>query len=274
MRNTLRRMTSNPVGTVSGTFIVLLCLVALLGPLLHPVDPFALSMDITAPPSWAHPLGTDDLGRDVLAGMIEGAKISLVVGLSAALAATVIGVLVGAVAGYVGGWVDTALMRISEFFQVMPTFILAVLIVSLIGPGVTRVIFVIALLSWPQTARVARGEILRVSQLDFVDAARCLGIPGWRILFGEVIPNAVAPAFALSSLIMAHAILLEASLSFLGLSSPDVISWGRILSIAQQYLFTAWWLSVFSGTAIFLTVLAFNLLGDALADALNPRRGN
>ncbi|MCS0495530.1 ABC transporter permease [Ancylobacter sp. MQZ15Z-1] len=270
----LRRMFTNPVGIVSGAVVLLLALAAVAGPTLYPVDPFALSVEVNAAPSWLHPLGTDDLGRDVLAGMIEGAKISLFVGISAALATTVIGVLVGAVAGYVGGRVDAALMRLSEFFQVMPTFILAVLIVSLIGPGLTRVIIVIAVLSWPQTARVARGEIMRVSQLDYVDAARCMGIPGWRILYGEVIPNAIAPALALASLIMAQAILLEASLSFLGLASPDIISWGRILSVAQQYLFTAWWLSVFSGMAIFITVLAFNLLGDALADALNPRHAH
>ncbi len=273
MPRALRILLKNPIGLLSGGFILFLVLTATFGPVVYPVDPFALSMDVTGVPSAAHPLGTDDLGRDVLAGLIEGVKVSLWVGCAAAFAATVIGVLIGAAAGYIGGWVDTAIMRVAEFFQVMPTFILAVLIVSLIGPGITRVILVIALLSWPQTARVARGEVLRVSQLEFVDAARCLGVPGWRILLREVIPNAIGPAVAVATLIMAHAILLEASLSFLGLSSPAVISWGRMLAMAQNYLFTAWWLSVFSGMAIFLTVLAFNLLGDVFGDVLNPRRG-
>jgi peptide/nickel transport system permease protein len=270
--NALRAILRNPAGGISTAFVVFLVLVALVGPWLYPVDPFDLSMDTSEPPGGVRPLGTDDLGRDVLAGMIEGIKVSLAVGCAAALAATFLGIMVGAVAGYLGGWADTLLMRVAEFFQVMPTFILAVLIVSIVGPGLTRIVAIIALLSWPQTARVARGEVLRVSQLDFVDSVRCLGIPGWRILITEILPNAVGPALAIATLIMAHAILLEASLSFLGLSAPDVISWGRMLSIGQHYLFTAWWLSVFPGLAIFLTVLAFNLLGDALGDALNPRR--
>jgi peptide/nickel transport system permease protein len=163
-------------------------------------------------------------------------------------------------------------MRVAEFFQVMPSFILAVVIVALAGPGLSHVVAVIALLSWPQTARVARGEVLRVSRLDFVEGLRCLGVPEWRILLAEVVPNAVGPVIALGTLIVGNAILLEASLSFLGLSSPDLVSWGKVLSVGQRFLFQAWWLSVFPGLAIFLTVLAFNLLGDALGDVLNPRR--
>jgi peptide/nickel transport system permease protein len=272
MPESLRRVLQNPVGVASASVILFLLVVAAIGPLVYVSDPFELTMETTAAPGGVYPLGTDDLGRDVLAGLIEGVKVSLFVGCAAAFAATVIGVAIGAIAGYLGGWIDTAIMRVAEFFQVMPTFILSVLIVSLLGPGLVRIVIVIALLSWPQTARVARGEVLRVSQLDFVDSARCMGISGPRILLGEVIPNAIAPALALATLIMAHAILLEASLSFLGLSSPDIISWGRMLSIGQHHLFTAWWLSVSPGLAIFITVLAFNLLGDALGDALNPRR--
>jgi peptide/nickel transport system permease protein len=270
MPESLRRVLKNPIGVGSAAVILFLIVVAAIGPFVYVSDPFELTMEVTAPPGSAYLLGTDDLGRDVLAGLIEGVKVSLFVGVAAAFAATVLGVAIGAIAGYVGGWVDTVIMRIAEFFQVMPTFILSVLIVSLLGPGLVRIVIVIALLSWPQTARVARGEVLRVSQLDFVDSARCMGISAPRILLGEVIPNAIA--LALATLIMAHAILLEASLSFLGLSTPDIISWGRMLSIGQHHLFTAWWLSVFPGLAIFITVLAFNLLGDALGDALNPRR--
>jgi peptide/nickel transport system permease protein len=203
--------------------------------------------------------------------MLGGVKISLIVGFSAALTATVFGIVVGSIAGFAGGWLDLIVMRVAEFFQVMPSFILAVLVVALIGPGLTRIVLVIAVLSWPQTARFARAEVLRVSQLDFVSAVRCLGISNVRILFNEILPNSVGPALAVSTLIMAQAILLEASLSFLGLSSPDVMSWGRMLSAGQNYLSTAWWLSVFPGLAILLTVLAFNLLGDALADVMNPR---
>ena len=164
-------------------------------------------------------------------------------------------------------------MRLAEFFQVMPTFILAVLIVALAGPGLTRVVAVIAVLSWPQTARIARGEVLRLSRLEFVDGLRCLAVPEWRILLLEVLPNALGPVIALSTLVVGSAILLEASLSFLGLSDPSSVSWGKLLSAGQRFLFSAWWLSAFPGAAIFATVLAFNLLGDALRDILDPRHG-
>lgn len=271
-RSWLRRLARKPAGAGSALFIVLLAAIALIGPTLLPPDPLALSANPMVPPSGSHLLGTDDLGRDVVAQLVIGVRVSLSIGLIAALSATIIGVLIGAVAGYAGGWLDTTIMRITEFFQVMPSFILAVVIVALAGPGLTRVVAVIALLSWPQTARLARGEVLRVRRLDFVDAVRCLGVPEWRILFAEVIPNAVSPAIALGMLIVGYAILLEASLGFLGLSSPDIVSWGRLLSIGQRFLFEAWWLSVFPGLAIFATVLAFNLLGDALGDVLNPRR--
>lgn len=255
----------------SAVFILLLLVIALFGPAVLPRHALALTDQPMLPPGGAYLLGTDDLGRSVVAELILGVRVSLAVGIVAALATTVVGLLVGAVAGYVGGLIDTILMRVSEFFQVMPTFILAVAIIALAGPGLTRVIAVIALLSWPQTARLARGEVLRVGQLDFVAAVRSLGIPEWRILLGEVIPNAIGPVIALGMLIVGYAILLEASLGFLGLSSPAIVSWGRMLSVGQRYLFTAWWLSVFPGLAILATVLAFNLLGDALADVLRPQ---
>lgn len=271
-RSWLRRLARRPAGAGSALFILFLAVIALIGPALLPPDPLALSANPMVPPSGAHLLGTDDLGRDVVAQLVLGVRVSLSVGLIAALAATIIGLLVGAVAGYAGGWLDMVIMRVAEFFQVMPSFILAVVIVALAGPGLTRVVAVIAILSWPQTARLARGEVLRVRSLDFVDAVRCLGVPEWRILFTEIIPNAVGPVIALSMLIVGYAILLESSLGFLGLSSPDIVSWGRLLSIGQRFLFNAWWLSVFPGFAIFATVLAFNLFGDALGDALNTRR--
>jgi peptide/nickel transport system permease protein len=268
----VRGLVRNPAGLASALFIAFLIVVALFGPMLYPGDPLAIGDNPMVKPGGDHLLGTDDLGRDVLAELVYGVRVSLFVGCIAAFAATVMGTLIGAIAGYVGGWLDTTIMRIAEFFQVMPTFILAVVIVALMGPGLLRVVAVIALLSWPQTARVARGEVLRVSQLDFVNGVRCLGVSEWRILVGEIMPNAIGPVLALGTLIVGYAILLEASLSFLGLSSPDVVSWGRILSVGQRFLFSAWWLSVFPGLAIFLTVLAFNLFGDALGDILNPRR--
>jgi peptide/nickel transport system permease protein len=193
------------------------------------------------------------------------------VGICAAIGATVFGVLIGAIAGFYGGWLDLTVMRISEVFQVVPTFVLAAFIIALSGPGLSRVVVVIALLSWPQVARLMRGEVLRVKQLEFVDAVRCLGVKESSILAAEVIPNAIAPVLAAATLIVGHAILLEAALGFFGLSSADIVSWGRMLNAGQRFLFNAPWLSFFPGMAIFITVLAFNLLGDAIGSALNPK---
>jgi peptide/nickel transport system permease protein len=197
----------------------------------------------------------------------------LTVGLLAALAATLLGSLIGAFAGFAGGLPDLLIMRTAEIFQVIPTFILAAVIVALYGAGLPQVVGVIALLAWPQTARIMRGEVVRLKKLEFVDALRCLGIGDTSILLREIVPNALAPIFALGTLIIGQAILLEAALSFFGLSSPDTVSWGRMLNSGQRFLNNAWWLSLFPGLAILVTVLAFNLLGDGIGSALDPRRG-
>ena len=271
MREAWARLAEHKAGVVGLLFIVMLIVAAVAAPLLSGHDPAALSNDVMAPPSGAHWFGTDELGRDVFAGMSQGVQVSLTVGFAAALAASIVGILIGAVAGFFGGKVDLGLMRFSEMFQVMPSFILAAVIVALAGPGLTRVVGVIAILAWPQVARVMRGEVLRVRQLEFVDAVRCLGFREEAILLREVIPNAIAPVLAIGTLIVGQAILLEAALSFLGLSSADLISWGRMLNSGQRLLFNAPWLSIFPGAAIFLTVLAFNLLGDAVGAALDPK---
>jgi len=271
MREAWARLAEHRAGLVGLVFIALLVVAGIAGPFVLSHDPAALSNDVMLAPSRAHWFGTDELGRDVFAGMSQGVQVSLTVGFAAALAASVLGILIGAVAGFFGGKVDLALMRFSEMFQVMPSFILAAVIVALAGPGLTRVVGVIAILAWPQVARVMRGEVLRVRQLEFVDAVRCLGVREESILLREVIPNAIAPVLAVGTLIVGQAILLEAALSFLGLSSADLISWGRMLNSGQRLLFNAPWLSFFPGAAIFLTVLAFNLLGDAVGAALDPK---
>jgi peptide/nickel transport system permease protein len=267
MRDAWARLAEHKAGIVGLAFIAVLVFAGVAAPLLLAHDPAALSNDIMTPPSPVHWFGTDELGRDVFAGISQGVQVSLTVGFAAALAASVLGILIGAVAGFFGGKVDLALMRFSEMFQVMPSFILAAVIVALAGPGLTRVVGVIAILAWPQVARVMRGEVLRVRQLEFVDAVRCLGIREEAILLREVIPNAIAPVLAVGTLIVGQAILLEAALSFLGLSSADLISWGRMLNSGQRLLYNAPWLSIFPGAAIFLTVLAFNLVGDAVGAA-------
>jgi peptide/nickel transport system permease protein len=257
--------------TASAVFIAILIAISLLGETLSG-DAGAFSNDVMERPSATHWLGTDDLGRDVLRGILQGTRISIAVGVSAAFASVIIGIAIGAAAGYFGGILDLIVMRIAEFFQVMPTFIMAAVIVAFLGPGLTRIVAVIALLAWPQVARIMRGEVMRLKNLEFVDAVRCLGFSNLRILAFEIIPNALPPVLAVSTLIVGQAILLEASLSFLGLGSPDAISWGRMLSNGQRFLFNAPWLSIFPGLAIFLTVLAFNLAGDAVSSLFDPRR--
>jgi peptide/nickel transport system permease protein len=261
-------------GLLGGGFILLLAIAAVTAPLFLPLDPNQISADAMEAPSAAHLLGTDDLGRDVMTGIIYGIRVSLTVGFLAALAASLLGSVIGALAGFYGGIIDLLVMRVSEVFQVVPSFILAAVIVALSGPGLTQIVAVIALLAWPQLARVMRGEVMRIKQLDFVDAVRCLGIGEASILTREIMPNAFAPVLAVGTLVVGQAILLEAALSFFGLSSPDVVSWGRMLNSGQRFLFNAWWLSFFPGVAILLTVLAFNLLGDAVGAALNPRNAD
>lgn len=261
----------HPSGLAAGVFIAVLVALALLVGFIPQVDPYSLSNEAMQAPSLRALLGTDELGRSVLAGVLYGTRVSLTVGFFAALFATVIGIVIGSAAGFYGGWLDTAVMRIAEFFQVIPGFILAAVIVAMTGTGLAQIIAVVSLLAWPQVARVMRGEVMRVKQLEFVDGVRCLGLTEREVLVGEIIPNAVAPVLAVGTLIVGQAILLEAALSFLGLSSAELVSWGRMLNSGQRFLFNAWWLSFFPGTAIFVTVLAFNLFGDAVGAVLNPR---
>ena len=271
MHRAWRRFLGYRAGPLALLYVAALVLIAVMAQFLPGLDPHRISDEVMRAPSFGHPLGTDELGRDVATGILFGTQVSMTVGFAAAIAATLIGVGVGAVAGYYGGLLDTLVMRIAEIFQVVPSFILAAVIVALSGPGLTRVVAVIALLAWPQIARLMRGEVLRIKELEFVDAVRCLGVREPIILATEVIPNAVAPVLPAGTLIVAQAILLEAALSFLGLSSADLVSWGRMLNSGQRFLYNAWWLSLFPGMAIFATVLAFNLLGDAIGSALNPK---
>ncbi len=260
-------------GTASVLLVGLLVGLAVFAPLLAGFDPLQGSVDALAPPlSPAHLLGTDDLGRDIWAELAYGARVSLVVGLVSAAAGLAIGVTVGALAGYVGGWTDAGLMRLAEFFQTLPRFVLALIVIALFGPGIGKVILVIAILSWPQTARLVRSSFATLRRAGFVDAARLGGMPGSRIMLREILPNAAGPIIVLGALDVATAILLEAGLGFFGLGDPNLPSWGGMLNEAQQYLRSAWWMAAFPGLAIALAVLGFNLLGDALADRLDPKR--
>lgn len=261
---------AQPIGLTSIFIVLGLALIGLMAPILAPGDPNDLGQNVLQPPGFDHWLGTDDLGRDVLKSLVHGIRVSLPVGILSAAAALLIGIGVGAIAGARGGRIDAAFMRLTEMFQVIPAFILAAVLAALSGPSAWQVIAVIAALSWPQPARVMRGEVIRLRQHDYVQAVRCLGVSEGRILLGEILPNALAPVLAVGAIIVGTAILLEASLAFLGLGNPDVVSWGRMLNAGQRHLFQAWWLSVFPGLTIVITVLSFNLGGDALAAALDP----
>jgi peptide/nickel transport system permease protein len=249
-------------------FIVMACTVPRLS-----FDPFATTNEALQPPSARHLMGTDDLGRDILSQLLWGSRVSLTVGFVAGLLATVAGVLVGAVAGYSGGWLDDLLMRVTEVFMILPRLLLAVVAVALIGAGMWTTIFVIGGLGWPPMARLVRAEVMSLRTRDFVEAARSLGQPQWRIIAREILPNALPLVIVNASLEIGAAIILEAGLSFLGLGDPSRMSWGTILNNAQRFLEDAWWMSVFPGTAIFLTVLGFNFAGDALNDVLDPQMG-
>lgn len=240
---------------------------------IAPGDPLAGSAQALLPPlSAGHPLGTDDLGRDIFAMLVHGSRVSLAVGLASSACSLVLGVLAGATAGWLGGWADALVMRVAELFQTLPRFVLALIVIALAGPGIGKVILVIGVLAWPQTARVVRAEIAALRGAAFVDAARLGGMHAPAIVLTEVLPQVAGPVLVLAALDVATAILLEAGLGFFGLGDPNLASWGAMLNEAQQYLRSAWWMSVFPGLAIGATVLAFNALGDGAAAALDPRR--
>ena len=218
-------------------------------------------------------LGTDDLGRDMLARVANGARVSLLVGVAAAVVSAILGVVIGSLAGFAGGRIDETFMRVAEAFQVVPQFFLAILVVALFGASLTKIVLVIAILSWPSTARIIRAEFLKLRDQDFVAAARLAGASRRTLIFGEILPNALPPVIVNASLQIAAAILTEASLSFLGLGDPDKVSWGQLLFLAQPFLNQGWWMAVFPGIAILVTTLGFNLLGDGLNDVLDPRQG-
>jgi peptide/nickel transport system permease protein len=244
--------------------------VALLAPLLAPYGMLDMGPSFQ-PPSAAHLLGTDSLGSDVLSNVIYGTRTSLIVGLCAVLTSTIIGLTVGSISGYFGGRADNVLMRVTEMFQILPQFFLAIIIVALFGSSIWNIVFVIGILTWPVTARLLRAEFLTLKKREFVEAARALGMSDFDLIVREILPNALPPIIVNASLQISGAILLEASLSFLGLGDPNAMSWGIMLHNAQEYFNRAWWMAAFPGLALFLTTLALNLAGDGLNDALNPR---
>ena len=263
----------NKLGIVGLIIVTIAFLAAIASPLLAPYEPTEIHMtERLTPPCRAHPLGTDHLGRVIASRMTYGARISLSVGFVAVAISIIIGVLIGSVAGFYGGLVDTLLMRFVDIMMCFPAFFLILTVIALLGPNIWNVMFIIGLTSWMGTSRLVRAEFLSLKERDFITAAKALGLPNRRIIFRHILPNALAPVFVSATLGVAGAILTEAGLSFLGFGvQPPTPSWGNILTEGRLYIFDAWWLTVFPGLAILITVLAFNLLGEGLRSRLDPR---
>ncbi len=268
-----KRFASNRGAAIGLVILLVVVLTAVIGPLIYTDSPWRMVQRPFLPPFTVDglPLGTDALGRDVMAGLVYGARISLLVGLVSTVVALLIGVPIGAAAGYFGGIIDDALMRFTEFFQTIPSFALAIVLLAIFQPSLFYVILAIAVVSWPPVARLVRGEVLSLRSREYVEAATLSGQSTFQIITRQILPNALPPIIVLASLMVATAILLESSLSFLGLGDPNVMSWGYMIGTARTVIRTAWWLSFIPGVAILLTVLAMNLIGEGLNDALNPR---
>ncbi len=272
-RRELRIFLSNPNALFGIAVLAAIVFAALLAPILYPGDPLEM---VARPFLWpgqnpVYPLGTDSMGRDVLAGILHGAQISLTVGIAATLLGLGAGVTIGALAGYFGGVVDDLLVKLIEIFQTMPSFVLLVVLVAIAQPTTTTLTIAIALVSWPTVARLTRAEFRGIKEKDYVLAARSLGFGHARIIFREILPNALPPLIVTSSVMVASAILMESALSFMGLGDPNRVSWGSMIGAGRDVIRTAWYLTALPGLAIVFTVLSLNLIGDGLNDALNPR---
>ncbi len=244
-----------------------------IGPMIYTVDPFEVVWAPFTPPGQEANLlmGTDHIGRDILAGIVNGGRASLAVGAAAAFITVLIGILFGALSGFYGGIVEEVLMRITEFFQVLPPLILAMVLVAVFTPSLYTITIAIGVVSWPATARLTRAEFLRIKELEYVKAARTIGAGNQRIIWKVILPNALPPLIVSATLVIGVAILFEAGLSFLGLGDPNVMSWGLMIGASREYIIDSWWSVTFPGLAIFITVLSVSLIGDGLNDALNPK---
>jgi len=272
-KNIFKKALSNPLALVGFIIIVSVFILAMLAPIISPFDPNNIDVKaILLAPSWQHWMGTDGLGRDVLSRMLHGGRISLLVGLVAVGIATAIGIVLGAIAGYYRGWVDTLIMRLVDVMLSIPSFFLILAVIAFLTPSIWNIMIVIGLTSWMGVTRLVRAEFLSLSGREFVLASRTLGAKDVRLIFTHLLPNSLTPIIVSAVLGVAGAVLMESGLSFLGLGvqAPQA-SWGNILTDGKEYIQFAWWLSLFPGVAILITVLGYNLLGEGLRDALDPR---
>jgi peptide/nickel transport system permease protein len=268
-----KRFSRNKLSVLGTITILLLIMVAALAPFLAPYDPTSIDVHhVLSPPNLKHPLGTDELGRDLLSRIIWGSRISLKVGFVAVGISVLIGIVIGALAGFYGGLIDATLMRFVDIMLAFPTFFLILAVISILEQNIFTIMVVIGITSWMDVARLVRAEFLSLKEKDFVSAARAVGASDKRLIFKHILPNALSPVFVAATFGVAGAILIESGLSFLGLGvQPPDPSWGNILTAGKDNIEVAWWLSLFPGFAILITVLSYNLVGEGLRDALDPR---
>ena len=266
------RFSKNKSAVFGLIILFLVILMAVIANWIYPDDPFRLAgKPMSSPGANGFLLGSDTLGRDVAAGIAHGAKTSILIGLLATIAAVFIGIIFGALAGYYGGVIDDALMRVTEIFQTIPSFVFAILLVAIMKPSIESIVIAITVVSWPAVARLVRGEFMSLKNREFVQACHTLGMNDSRIMMREILPNCLSPVIVIGSLMVATAILIESGLAFLGLGDPNIMSWGFQIGAGRTMLRSAWWVCTFPGIAILITVLAINLVGEGLNDAFNPR---
>ncbi|EXL04936.1 ABC transporter permease [Aquamicrobium defluvii] len=269
-----RGFTNNRAAVLGLAILIVIVMFGALAPILYPGDPFRRVGTAFQPPLGNFFFGTDVLGRDVGAQLAHGVRISLMIGFAATGLAVLLATAIGGIAGYYGGWTDEILMRITEFFQTIPSFLFAILLIAILSPSIWSIVLAIGVVTWPPITRLVRGEFKAMRNREFVQACVALGMRDLPIMFREILPNCLSPILVIASLSIASAILIESALAFLGLGDPNVISWGYMVGVGRPYLRTAWWLCAVPGMAILLTVLAINLVGEGLNDALNPRLRN
>ena len=270
----LRLFIRNRAAVIGLILLIVIFLLALLAPLIYPDNPFKTVGKPLLEPFGEFFLGTDRLGRDVAAGVVHGARTSILIASIATMLSVIFGTVIGSLSGYYGGQTDNLLMRFTEFFQTIPSFVFAIVLVAILQPSIQSIVIAITVVTWPPVARLVRGEFIAMRNREFVEACICLGMKDSVIIFREILPNVLSPILVTGSLMTATAILIESALAFLGLGDPNVMSWGFMIGSGREFLRTAWWLCAIPGIAILVTVLGINLVGEGLNDTFNPKLRN
>ena len=272
--NFLKLFVRNRAAVIGLILLIIILLLALLAPFIYPENPFKTVGKPLLEPFGEFLLGTDRLGRDVAAGVVHGARTSILIASIATMLSVILGTTIGSLSGFYGGQIDNLLMRFTEFFQTIPSFVFAIVLVAILQPSIQSIVIAITVVTWPPVARLVRGEFISMRNREFVEACICLGMKDSVIIFREILPNVLSPILVTGSLMTATAILIESALAFLGLGDPNVMSWGFMIGSGREFLRTAWWLCAIPGIAILVTVLGINLVGEGLNDTFNPKLRN